>query len=91
MPDNENETEEERFDRLYKERRAAEKAEEERAATLKKLGLSGDVLDAFADAVWDRGEARAEARRKAAEEADQPPSTGSDKPKRGFFGSIIDS
>lgn len=81
MPeDNESETEEERFDRLYAARRQAEKDADAQAKRLKEMGLTGDVLDAIADRVWSRGEERAAARTKADEDADQAPTTAKGKP-----------
>jgi hypothetical protein len=68
------ESEEERFARFYDERRSREKAADDRKKRLKDMGLSDDILDAFADAVWDRGERRAKERREAEERADEPPS-----------------
>lgn len=74
------------------ERKVAERLQRERdgaakAKKLKEMGLTGEVLEAIADAVWDRGEARADARRKADDDKDQPPSTG--KPRKpGFLQSI---
>lgn len=82
----ENETVAEQVERLVAERLNQQKAEADRKSKLDKLGLSGDVLDAIADAVWDRGESRAEARRKAADDADQPPTTGPKKKSGGFLG-----
>jgi hypothetical protein len=73
--DEESETEDERFDRLYTARRQAERDEETRNKKLKDMGLTGDVLNAIADAVWTRGEELAAARRRAEEDADQAPST----------------
>lgn len=90
MPDPENnETEEERFDRMYAARRKAEQDAASRDERLKKAGLTDDIMDALADRFWDRGEARAEARRKAAEDADQSPATGKGEKRRGgLFGLI---
>lgn len=73
-------TEEERFDAYYEKRRAAEKADAERAKKMKDLGLTDEVLDTIADRVWDRGEARAADRKRKADESDQEPSRGGDKP-----------
>lgn len=86
--DNDNESIEDRVERLVTERLNAQKTEAERQAKLKGLGLTQDVLDVIADAVWDRGEARSEARRKAADDADQPPTTGAkgSKKKGSFLG-----
>lgn len=89
MPEpDENETEEERFDRLYKARRAAEDAQAETEKKLKGLGLSPDALAVIGDAVADAFERRAADRAKAKEEADQPPSTSGKRKGGGLFGLI---
>src|SRR5262245_29691247 len=88
MPnDTDDESIEERVERLVTERLNARQADAEKADRLKKLGLTGDVLDAIADAVWDRGEDRAANRRKADEDADQAPTTAKPRKKQGgLFG-----
>jgi hypothetical protein len=89
MPDDENgESEEERFNRFYETRRKAEQDAEDQAKKLKGLGLTADVLGAIGAAVADEFERRADAARKAADEADQAPTTEGRgaKPKAGLFG-----
>ena len=85
--DDGSETTDEMVARLVQERLDAKEAETAKADKLKKLGLTQDVVDVIADAVWDRGEARAAARKKADEDADQEPTT-TKKPRRNFLGMI---
>lgn len=78
----EEESVEDRVARLVDERLSAERDKADRKKRLEKMGLTDDILGAFADAVWDRGEARASARRQKEEDADQEPSRT--KPKSWF-------
>lgn len=73
-----NESEQDRFNRWYEERRNAEKAEAERTKKLKDLGLTDDVLGAIGDSVFARFQRAAEEAAKAKEDADQAPSRGDD-------------
>lgn len=85
--DHDNETEDERFDRLYNARRQAEREAETRQRKLKDMGLTADVLDAIGDAVLGAFDRRIEQRRKDEDDSDQPPSTGKGK-KPGFLQNI---
>lgn len=68
---------EEMFEGWFQERMKREDAKRNRNKQPKDFG---DFLDRVADAVWERGEERAAARRKEAEDADQEPDRGRREP-----------
>lgn len=83
MPDDTNDTDdgddlESMFEGWFQERMEREEAKKNRARQPKDFG---EFLDKVADAVWERGEQRAAARRKDAEDGDQPPAKGTGSSK----------
>src|SRR5262245_42508922 len=69
---------EDMFESWYQERVKKDEAKRNRNKQPKDFG---EFLDRVADAVWERGEARAAERRKAAEDADEEPDRGAGQSK----------
>lgn len=83
----EQETDEDRFNRMYEARRKSEREAEQRAKKLKDMGITDDVLDTIGEAVFRVFQRNAEQRQAEKDAADQEPSrtSGQEKPLERFL------